>query len=76
MKVVLNLFDDPKLSERELAGVGDYVYAKSRGEEFNLTKNKKYEVLFTNGYDMILIVNDKSQEDWYSVEYFSIYESI
>lgn len=74
LMVVLNFYEDPRVSEREIAYIGDYVYARSHGEEFFLTKNKKYQILDTNGIDMVLIKNDKNIEDWYSVEYFSNYE--
>lgn len=54
-EVILNLFDDPKLCEREYVSVGESVYASGRAEEFGLTKNRKYEILDTNGYELIKI---------------------
>lgn len=72
--VVLNIFDDPKMSERQFVCVGEYVYARGRAEEFGLTKNNEYKVLDTNGFDLIKVTKDDGEEDWFSVEYFSIYE--
>lgn len=75
-RVILNLFDDPKLSEREFVTEGDFVYARGRAEEFDLTKNKKYEILDTNGYELIKVMKNSGEPDWFSVEYFSKYESM
>lgn len=76
MKIVLNMFDDPFMGGREYTTVGNFVYGRIRGEEFYITKNKKYKILDSNGYDLIKVKNDKDIEDWYSVEYFSNYESM
>lgn len=72
--IVLNIFDDPKMSERQFVVIGEYVYARGRVEEFGLTKNNEYKVLDTNGFDLIKVTKDNGEEDWFSVEYFSIYE--
>ena len=51
------------------------VTANKRGEQLNLTENRKYTVL---GYDgeCILLENDLGKEDFYSKEYFNEYEGL
>ncbi|MCD7996461.1 MAG: hypothetical protein LUH21_04425 [Clostridiales bacterium] len=74
-RVILNRFDDPKLSECDYAEVGDYVYARGSGEEFGLTKNKLYQILKTS-FDSILVETDNGTDEWFSVEYFSNHSSL
>lgn len=69
-RVLLNRFDDPKLSELEYVDVGNYVYATASAEEYGLTKNKLYEIIDTNGFDAVLVMTDKGTKQWFSVEYF------
>ena len=70
MKIILNQFSDPKLSECDYVGVGDIVYAHKSGEEFNLTTGKGYEILKIVHTDSVFIKNDLGEIDEYTVEYF------
>jgi hypothetical protein len=71
MKVLLNKFDDPNVSECIWIDEGDIVIGRCNGEEFHITEGKLYKVLDTNCIDCILIENDIGETDMYSVEYFS-----
>lgn len=70
MKLLLNQFDNPKLSEQQFVGKGDMVFATNSSEEFHLTPGKEYEIeeVTMDGY--LLVKNDKGEVDEYSVEYF------
>ncbi|EQB4340396.1 hypothetical protein ACYJ2U_001710 [Clostridium botulinum] len=72
MKAILNFYNDPRLSEMQEVVKGDLVKANQPATEFNLTKDKEYEVLAVNSIDLITIKNDKDEIDIYSVEYFYI----
>jgi hypothetical protein len=74
--VDLNIFYDDFLYEPEYVSVGDNVYGRPNGEEFNISKNKVYKILDTNGFDLVKVLNDNNDEDWYSIEFFNNYESI
>lgn len=73
-RVILNIFDDPKMSERQIVSVGDCVFASKFAEEFGLTKNNKYKILDTNGHDLIEVIKNDGKREWFTVEFFSIYE--
>lgn len=68
--VVLNLFDNPK-NEHDVAEVGSYVYAKEAAEEYGFVKNNLYEILDTNGFDAVRVMNAEGKILDMSVEYFS-----
>ena len=69
-RVLLNRFEDPRLSEFEYADVGNYVYATAFAEEYGLIKNKLYEIIDTNGFDAVQVITDEGVKQWFSVEYF------
>lgn len=71
MKVLLNRFDNPRISECIWIDKGDKVRGRCNGEEFYITEGKSYEVLDTNGIDCVLVENDIGEKDFYSVEYFN-----
>lgn len=71
--VVLNLFDSPTEDEKDIAEVGEYVYARGEAEEFGFIKNNLYEIIDTNGLDTISVKNEKGKKVDMSVEYFSSY---
>lgn len=53
----------------ELVNIGDMIVANAHGEEFNLTCDKKYELLKYDG-DCIMVENDLGNREYYSVDYF------
>lgn len=48
---------------------GDEVYAEVT--DFNITKNKQYQILDFYGMD-VEIVNDLGEQEWYTNEWFSM----
>jgi len=74
-RVLLNKFDDPRISECDYAEVGDYVYAKAKGEEFGVTHNNLYKILEI-GPDLVFIEKDNGSKEWFSIEYFSSSETL
>lgn len=72
MKVLLNKWDDPKMSECVWVGKGDKVFATFGATEWGFTEGKEYEIQGIDFGDLIMI-NDKGQTDTYTVEYFSNY---
>lgn len=70
MKVLLNKFDNPRISECIWVGDGDVVKGRCNAEEFNITEGKEYVVIGINDIDCIYIMNDVGEIDLYSVEYF------
>lgn len=70
MKLLLNQFDNPKLSEQQFVGEGDVVFATNSADEFNLTPGKEYEIQGVTMDGYLLVENDKGEVDAYSVEYF------
>ena len=54
--------------------IGLPVTANGRGEQFNLTKGRKYTIL---GYDgCILVENDLGNKEYYSKEYFDEFDEL
>lgn len=70
LKVLLNRFDDPKLSEQIFIGKGDMVFAKHGAEEFGFTVGQEYEVQGVDQFGDLVMKNDKGEQDSYTVEYF------
>lgn len=68
--VILNQYEDPKLSEAITVGIGDKVFATEFAEEFGLIANKLYEILDNDGRDLIYVKTDTGKKEWFSVEYF------
>ena len=74
MKILLNRFDDPRLSERIFVGKGDKVFAVASVEEFGFTVGKEYEVQDVSQFEYLVMKNDEGEIEEYSVEYFSKFE--
>lgn len=74
MKILLNQWDDPRLSEQVWVGKGDKVYANYGAEEFGFTVGKEYIIQGIDG-DLVM-ENDSGEIDGYSSEYFTNYEPI
>lgn len=74
--VVLNHFSKPAENEKDTVEVGEYVYARDSATEYGFTKNHLYEILDTNGFDTVLMMNDKQEMINMSVEYFSSYSTL
>lgn len=76
MKILLNQWNDPKLSERIWVGKGDKVYANYGAEEFGFTVGKEYEIQGVNPYGYLTMINDNGEIDEYTTEYFQEYQPI
>ena len=75
MKVLLNQYDDPKMSECVFVGKGDKVFATRGAEEWGFTEGQEYEIQdISCGY--LVMKNDNGEVDHYSVEYFSNYKCL
>lgn len=74
--VTLNFFSNPRHDEKDTVFVGTYVYATEAAEEFGFTKNNLYEIFDTNGFDTVLMMDDKGEKHNMSVEYFRSYCSL
>lgn len=74
--VVLNHFSKPAENEKDTVEVGEYVYAKDSATEYGFTKNHLYEILDTNGFDTVLMMNDNQEMINMSVDYFSSYSTL
>lgn len=70
MKVLLNEFDNPKLSECIYVGKGDKVFASQGSEEYGFTVGDEYEIQDISPFGYLKMKNDNGKIDEYSVEYF------
>ncbi|ARC67299.1 hypothetical protein B14_200088 (plasmid) [Bacillus licheniformis] len=70
MKILLNRFEDPRLSEQIYIGKGDKVYANKRAEEYGFTTGKKYEVQGVSPFGYLIMKNNNGDIDEYTVEFF------
>lgn len=73
MKILLNQFDDPKISECVFVGKGDKVFATMAAEEWGFTEGKEYEIQNISG-EYLIMKNDYGEIDSYSTEYFRNYK--
>jgi hypothetical protein len=71
MKILLNGYEDPRMSERIFVGKGDMVFAKESVEEFGFTPGNQYEIQGVDPFGYLVMKNDKGETDEYSTEYFS-----
>ena len=76
MKILLNEWDDPKLSECVYVGKGDKVYASRQAEDWGFTPNKLYTIEDVSIFGYLKMRNDKGEVAEYSTEYFQHYLSI
>lgn len=58
MKILLNQFKDPKLSEHIFVGKGDKVFANRGAEEFGFTVGKEYEIKGISPFGYLKMTND------------------
>lgn len=73
MKVLLNKWDNPKISECIWVGKGDKVFATNGASEWGFTECKEYEIEDI-WYGDLVMKNDNDEKDVYSVEYFTNYK--
>ena len=70
MIAILNYYDDPRISEQEIATQGSLVVSTTN--DFDLTEGKEYKIVEINNPTMITIINDIGEIDMYTVEYFKL----
>lgn len=76
MKLLLNRFDDPKLSGCVYVGKGDYVFAGHGADEFGFTVGEKYEIQDISPFGYLVMKNDAGEIEEYTVELFQEYKSM
>lgn len=76
MKVLLNQFDNPRLSEQVFVGKGDKVFAGYGAEEYGFTVGKEYEVQGLSPFGYLVMKNDQGELEEYTVEYFQNYSPV
>lgn len=69
MVAILNYYDNPRISEQQKVVIRSLV--KSTTDDFNLVKDKWYEVVEVNSVDMISVENEADNIESYSVEWFT-----
>ena len=74
MKILLNRFDNPRLSEQIFVGKGDKVFANQGAEEYGFTVGKEYEVQGVSPFGYLKMKNNEGQMEEYTVEYFQRYQ--
>lgn len=70
MQVLLNRFDNPRVSEQVFVGKGSRVFANKGAEEYGFTVGKEYEIESVSPFGYLVITNDKGETEEYTVEYF------
>lgn len=75
-KILLNQFENPRLSEMIFVGKGDKVYANDGAEEYGFTVGKQYDIHDISIFGYLVMKNDKGEVDEYTVEYFQKYQPI
>ena len=70
MKILLNQFDNPRLSDQVFVGKGDSVYAGRGAEEYGFTHGKKYVIQDVSPFGFLTMENDSGEVEEYTVEYF------
>ena len=75
LKVLLNEWDNPTISECVYVGKGDEVYASKSAEEWGFTPNKKYKIKDISMFGYLIMENDRGEIEEYSTEYFQDYMS-
>lgn len=76
MKILLNQFEKPTLSEQVFVGKGDKVFAGYGVEEFGFTVGKEYEIQGVSLFGYLEVENDQGELEEYSVEYFQKYSPV
>ena len=70
MKILLNRYDNPRLSDQVFVGRGDTVYASISSEEYGFTYGKEYIVQDVSPFGYLAMKNDTGEIDEYTVEHF------
>ena len=68
MIAILNIYDDPRISEQEKVTIGSLV--KSITDDFDIVKDKLYKIVDVNAINVISIENELGITQMYSVEWF------
>lgn len=76
IKIMLNQYDNPRLSEQIFVGKGDKVFAGSGSEEYGFTVNKEYEIKGVSHSLYLVMENDAGEVDEYTVEYFQRHQTV
>lgn len=76
MKILLNRWSNPRLSECIYVGKGDKVFANRGAEEFGFTIGSEYEIQDISQYEYLVMKNDKGEIDEYTTEYFQKYKPL
>jgi hypothetical protein len=70
MKILLNQWDNPRLSDQIFAGKGDTVFACESAKEWGFIPDKEYEIQDTKFGEYLIMKNEDGKIDEYSTEYF------
>ena len=76
MKILLNEWDDPRISECIYVGKGDKVFAGAGAVEWGFTYGKEYEIQDVSMFGYLVMKNDEGIVDEYTTEYFTHYQPI
>lgn len=76
IKILLNRFDDPRLSEQYFVGKGDKVFAGRGAEEYGFTVGKEYDIQGISSLCYLTMKNDAGEVEDYTVEYFKRYKPL
>jgi len=76
MKILLNQFDNPRISDQVFVGKGDKVFASRSAEEFGFKAGNEYEIQDVNVLGYLKMENDEGVVDEYTVEYFQKYNPL
>ena len=76
IEILLNKYDNPKMSERIYVKKGDKVFANFRAEEWGFTVGNEYEIQDVTVYGYLKMINDIGETSIYTVEYFQKYKPI
>ncbi|PVC74958.1 hypothetical protein C2I27_03470 [Priestia megaterium] len=76
MQVLLNRFDNPRISEQVFVGKGSKVFANKGAEEYGFTVGKEYKVKDISPLGYLVMTNDNGETDEYTVEYFQQFQPL
>lgn len=76
MKVLLNRYNNPRLSEQIFVGKGDKVFAGWGAEEYGFTVGNEYEIQGVSESMYLVMKNDNGDIEEYTVEFFRRYRPL
>lgn len=76
MRVLLNRYDNPRLSDQIFVGKGDTVFAGHAAKEYGFTVGSEYKIKSVDAFGYLTMENDKGEVDEYTVEYFQKYRPL